>query len=347
MLRPLAAPVVRSLACAAATLLLAAGAAAGGEPTSRFEVEGWQGGAYKDDATGRFSHCGINAAFANGVHVAFMIDAAYRLQLTLGNQGWDLGDGQPYQVQIQVDDEPLGSYPARSRERWFLDIAIGNDGHAYDRLKWGTGLLVRGAREDFRFELAGTHFALSRVKQCVDEAVLAPDRPRNPFAPEGTNPFAPGPGGAAQSLDAEALARLLEAAGETDARIFPGDALGFPDVPLAWTSGGTIGMIDRFAAEGMSLDDAAGALAAAVVTGCEGDVASGARASTQVGPWQFKESFVSCASEGTTAHIIMTTVTDGTSILVVLYMADEYRLERARDSMARLRAVLGEIAARQ
>jgi hypothetical protein len=130
----------------------------------RIEVAGWTGGAYDDDA-GAFSHCSVNSAYDNGIRLYLQLYADGDFVLGLSKDGWSLGDGVTYTVEVAVD----GGHRRQARADAYGDaifVDLDRDAAFYRAVQKGRMLTVTAAREAFSFDLSGTNAALNQLAAC-------------------------------------------------------------------------------------------------------------------------------------------------------------------------------------
>lgn len=153
---------IRTLGMALACGLLCSGA--GAKELDRIDVAGWTGGAYDDDA-GSFSHCSVISAYESDIWLYFQLYANGDFVVGLRKEGWSLGDGATYNVEVSVD----GGYRRSARgdaygEGIFVDLD--RDAEFYRAVQKGRRLTVTAAQDDFAFDLTGTNAALNQLAAC-------------------------------------------------------------------------------------------------------------------------------------------------------------------------------------
>jgi hypothetical protein len=137
---------------------------AGAKELGQFDVAGWVGGAYDDDS-GHFSHCSVTSAYENGIWLYLQLYANGDFVVGLAKDGWSLGDGTSYTVEVAVD----GGYRREAHadaygDSIFVDLDRAPD--FYRAVQKGRVLTVTAARDDFTFDLTGTNAALNHLASC-------------------------------------------------------------------------------------------------------------------------------------------------------------------------------------
>ena len=92
-----------ALACLVNLAILSAACAAG--PFGSIHVGAWNGGAFTDDNTGAFSHCGASTNYASGVTVVVGQNASTSWLLGLTSSGFHLTAGETFPVDITFDGQ--------------------------------------------------------------------------------------------------------------------------------------------------------------------------------------------------------------------------------------------------
>ena len=94
-------------AAAVAVLLSAifAGSNAQARPYGSISVGNWKGGAYSNDQTGAFSHCGAGARYASGVFFVVMVDSGGGWSLGFLHEEWKLRTGEAFPLTLTFDGQ--------------------------------------------------------------------------------------------------------------------------------------------------------------------------------------------------------------------------------------------------
>lgn len=153
---------IRTLGAMVACALLGDGAEA--SELAKFEVAGWTGGAYDDDA-GSFSHCSVTSAYESGIYLYLQLYANGDFVVGLSKDGWSLGNGTAYTVEVAVD----GGYRRQAQADAYGDsifVDLNRDAEIYRAVQKGRTLTVAAAQDDFAFDLTGTNAALNHLAAC-------------------------------------------------------------------------------------------------------------------------------------------------------------------------------------
>jgi S1-C subfamily serine protease len=74
-------------------------------PYGTISVGNWKGGAFTNDQTGEFSHCGATAMYQNGIYFVVMIDGTPSWSLGFAHEGWTLSSGKAFPLQLTFDGQ--------------------------------------------------------------------------------------------------------------------------------------------------------------------------------------------------------------------------------------------------
>lgn len=90
---------------ALAALLASVVSAEARGPYGVINVGNWKGGAFTDDRTGEFSHCGATAMYQNGIYFVVMIDGKPSWSLGFAHDNWTLASGKAFPIQLTFDGQ--------------------------------------------------------------------------------------------------------------------------------------------------------------------------------------------------------------------------------------------------
>ena len=267
----------------------------------RFNVLGWEGGAYKLESGG-FSHCYIASVYKSEITLGFGLTAANELRVMLGKETWRLPKGASYDVGLFVDDRAIGRFPSTVYDPQYLTILIGKRTDIFQRLRAGYLLRVSAAREDFFFNLDGTSRALEKMRECVSIATAFSNPDSNPFAAnkgtgQASNPFSSHGESYSQS-DQEILESLLLASGLQEVTFVEPKDLALDGASYAWVSGEITGAVFRVDPEGSSIDTFVNDVLGTYASSCQGTFGSQSPVSEYVGGRRIKQFSAACRMPG-------------------------------------------------
>jgi hypothetical protein len=155
----------------------------------RFFVGDWQGSAYSDDATGKFSHCGIGSQYVSGHWLHFGVLRDFSLALSVSDDRWSLVPGEAYPVRLLVDMHAPVDAVAKAITSHQAVIQFPDPGRVYDLFRRGYVLRIVTQGSELPFELTGSYRALARAAECTR---LNLER-EYASARSASNPFLSGP----------------------------------------------------------------------------------------------------------------------------------------------------------
>jgi hypothetical protein len=272
--------------CGAVLALMSIPCAAPAGQLSKFEVAGWNGGAFTNPAGTQFNHCAASARYNSGIFVSFAVSRSYQWSMAFSHSAWRLTRGQSYPIAFTVDqDTPLRATAVAIGSDQ-VEVVLADSAQLFNRFRQGQQLRVAAAGQIFTFNLTGTSQVLPVLLRCV-QVNLNPQRPAAP-ASVASNPFAaqapiaaPPPGAASAAgkgrpaaYRAEAVslaANFLGAAGVVGFRIVNTDENSPFDA--AWTAENIFGVVRIEPTEKPELISAMAI--AADAAGCKSKFASG------------------------------------------------------------------------
>lgn len=272
--------VLRLLSAMLATALSLGPHASPGATLENFHVGNWLVGAYSDDSTGQFSHCGMSASYRSGILMIFTIGRDFRWYVDFYDPQWALTPGASYDLTMQIDGR--GQIPARATALTTQMVAIPLQDNValFERFRHGYQLRVDAAGRNFFFNLDGTARGLTAVLNCTHRYVAAatPSLDSNPFIASSGQPGATG----RASLRAEATtfaANLLSQAGVSGFRIMQENETPkeWANFDVVWTAPAVIGMVDIIPSQAtLRVDEIRANIVASDARSCKGKFASGA-----------------------------------------------------------------------
>ena len=72
-------------------------------PYGSISVGNWKGGAFTNDQTGAFSHCGATAIYQSGIIFLVMVDGTPSWSLGFAHDSWSLSGGQSFPIALTFD----------------------------------------------------------------------------------------------------------------------------------------------------------------------------------------------------------------------------------------------------
>ncbi len=181
---------VALLACLAAWPFTAPADATPRE-VERVTIGNWQGNAYVDPQSGRFTHCAVTVSYVNGVFLSLTVDASMNFRMALLSRSWRLEPGATYPLSLWLDRQRPLSYTATASTTNQVRVDLSDSDWLFQRFRRAYVLYVQTVGTRFDFSLRGSSRALRWLRGCAQTnrgRLLASG---NPFAAD-PNPFAAG-----------------------------------------------------------------------------------------------------------------------------------------------------------
>jgi S1-C subfamily serine protease len=152
-----------AFACLVNMAVLSAACAAG--PFGSIHVGAWNGGAFTDDNTGAFSHCGASTNYASGVTVVVGQNANASWLLGFTSSGFHLTAGETFPVDITFDGQSQVRLFTTAISSTFISAVLPPNG-ARDFQK-ASLMVVVAKGSTFQFNLTSTGPLLAALANCV------------------------------------------------------------------------------------------------------------------------------------------------------------------------------------
>jgi len=141
-------------------------------PFGTIHVGNWIGGAFTNDATGVFTHCGASARYANGVELALGKGTNGYWLLGFQRPTWSKTPGQAAQIDITFDGQSQLRLFASVTDRTLV-IAFLPSNAALEQIRKSHLMAVVIDQEVFQFALASTEELLPAIARCFDQVKSA------------------------------------------------------------------------------------------------------------------------------------------------------------------------------
>ena len=145
--------------------LLASSAFAGG-PYGSISAGNWKGGAYTNDKTGAFSHCGASSGYANGVILLVTQNVGGFWSLGFGSQAFQLSLGETFPIDITFDGQGQFRFfgTALSSE---LVFSVLPGSAALEQFRKARLMVAVAKGDTFHFNLDSTGKVLPMIANCL------------------------------------------------------------------------------------------------------------------------------------------------------------------------------------
>jgi hypothetical protein len=134
-------------------------------PFGSIHVGNWIGGAFSDDTTGAFSHCGATSPYANGVILVIGQNASSNWLLGFASPDFKLKKGETYPINVTFDGQSEARLFANAGSDTMLTAILPP---AVARTFQKSSLMVAVAgRSTLQFQLTSTGPLLGMIASCV------------------------------------------------------------------------------------------------------------------------------------------------------------------------------------
>jgi hypothetical protein len=254
-------------------LLLTSNAHAATLENSR--VHGWYLGAYSNDETNEFSHCGMSAPYKSGIYLVFTLDKDKQWFMGLSNPQWQLTIGKKYNFDVELDDARGINWFGIAVTKESIRIPLESTADLFTKFSRSRVLTVKAASGKFQFVLDDSKAALQAMAACTQRYLQPGEVIANPFEVQTTRPITTDP----DSFYAEAAitsVNMLAAIGTSNYRFLPIDKIKseFKSEHAVWMSPGAAGSL-RVYPKQEPLENITAALIANSAAQCKGKFATG------------------------------------------------------------------------
>ena len=111
----------------------------------------WNGGAFTNNHSGRFSHCAANAEYKSGVALYFSVTSKRQWSMAFSNDLWEFQRGRHYPVYYQLDDGPIIEAEAIAKSKALVQVHLPINRYVFERFQNGRILNVTTGRKVMQF----------------------------------------------------------------------------------------------------------------------------------------------------------------------------------------------------
>jgi hypothetical protein len=132
-----------------------------------WKLGNWIGGAYVDEATGQFDHCGAYAHYDSGatLHVSHTSGGDWLLGFNFPQ--WKLTPGKIITVELGIDGRAEKKIVALPSSQSFVMVSLSTVEGYIPQFKKATSISLHAAGRKFSFELADARLLLPVLSECV------------------------------------------------------------------------------------------------------------------------------------------------------------------------------------
>lgn len=256
-----------------ALLLLWTSMPASAATLSEVKYAGWTIGAYSDDTSGAFSHCGATVSYKSGTTLLFGLGTG-GWTIGLANGTWKLPANAKYPVALQIDRNQAMSLTAVAITPQVAVAPLETSAYLFQMFRRGRLLNIQAAGELMQFDLTNSSKVLDMTLACA-QARMNSQATSNPFSVEGSASGSATSKSVAIDHKAEVtafLANVLSAAGIQGFSLSPEVSPDLRPWEVVWTAPQMVGLarID----ESSTVDEAALMIAAGDGSSCKANFAT-------------------------------------------------------------------------
>lgn len=157
----------RCVAIVAAVLGVLAGSAEARGPYGSISVGNWKGGAFTNDQTGEFTHCGATAAYQSGIIFLVMIDGAPSWSLGFAHDSWALSAGQAFPIALTFDGSPPVHVRGIAINDKLVRVPMPDNSTLINQFRKARSMTAYAQERLFQFNLDQTSQLLPTLLNCV------------------------------------------------------------------------------------------------------------------------------------------------------------------------------------
>jgi S1-C subfamily serine protease len=155
----------RRFLAACAVLATAATSALAAGPFGSIRIGVWIGGAFSDDTTGMFSHCGATSSFSNGVILVIGQNASNAWLLGFASPAFQLKKGETYPIIVTFDGQSEAKLFATANSDIMLTSVL--PPNVARTLQKSSLMVATAGHTTLQFTLSSTGPLLNMISSCV------------------------------------------------------------------------------------------------------------------------------------------------------------------------------------
>jgi hypothetical protein len=157
--------VIAMVFAACATAVYAAG------PTRSFQLGLWSGGAYTNDQTGAFSHCGANVPYKSGITMFVVINRSYAWSLGFASQQWNLVPKAQIPIEIHFDGGQGFDVVGTVLTPILLEVPMPANSNLINTFRYALRMAATAQGQSFLFDLTNTSKLMVQLAACVQTSL--------------------------------------------------------------------------------------------------------------------------------------------------------------------------------
>ncbi len=162
-------------------------------PYGSLRVGQWAGGAYTNDETGAFSHCGAGVPYKSGIY--FMVGLLANHQWTLGftHEAWQLKQGEAIPIVLTFDGREQFNVLGIAYTSNFVIVPMPHNSALLTQFRKSNVMMALANGNAFQFALTSTSKLMPVLANCVDRMNRGGMRAAGDFGIAPATPAAPQP----------------------------------------------------------------------------------------------------------------------------------------------------------
>jgi hypothetical protein len=136
-------------------------------PYGSISVGNWKGGAFTNDQTGQFSHCGATAIYQSGIIFVVMIDGAPSWSLGFAHDNWSLSGGQAFPIALTFDGGPAVNVHGVAISNKLVRVPMPDNSSLINQFRKAKSMTAYAQGQLFQFNLDQTAQLLPSLINCV------------------------------------------------------------------------------------------------------------------------------------------------------------------------------------
>jgi hypothetical protein len=136
-------------------------------PYGAISVGNWKGGAFTNDQTGEFSHCGATAVYQSGIIFLVMIDGAPSWSLGFAHDNWTLSGGKPFPIALTFDGQAPVNVQGLAIGNKLVRVPMPDNSSLIHQFRKAKSMTAYAQGQLFQFNLDQTSQLLPTLANCV------------------------------------------------------------------------------------------------------------------------------------------------------------------------------------
>jgi len=136
-------------------------------PYGSISVGNWKGGAFTNDQTGAFSHCGATAIYQSGIIFLVMVDGTPSWSLGFAHDSWSLSGGQSFPIALTFDGGRAVNVRGIALSNKLVRVPMPDNSSLINQFRKAKSMTAYAQGQLFQFNLDQTAQLLPTLVNCV------------------------------------------------------------------------------------------------------------------------------------------------------------------------------------